>query len=68
MGSNPTLSVFWGYLVFISQESKAACDTLIVPETFTDSLYALTVKGSVQIEIANAKIETGVANLIIVGL
>ena len=39
-----------------------------MPETFTDSPYALTVKGSVQIEIANAKIDAGVANLIRVSL
>tara|TARA_B100002051_G_C16265220_1_gene406238 strand:+ start:220 stop:354 length:135 start_codon:yes stop_codon:yes gene_type:complete len=32
------------------------------------SPYAFTVKGSVQIESANAKIEAGVANLIRVSL
>jgi len=55
-------------LVFISQVSSTDCVTRIEPETSTDPPYALTVKGSVPIEIANAKIDAGVANLITVSL
>ena len=39
-----------------------------LPVTVTLSPYAFTVKGSVQIESANAKIDAGVANLIRVSL
>ena len=40
----------------------------MLPEIFIVSPYAFTVKGSVEIESANAKIDTGVANLIRVSL
>ena len=41
---------------------------LTLPEILTLSPYALTVKGRVLMEIAKAKIDAGVANLIRVSL